>query len=265
MVLGIMQTLKNSFKNISLFGCLLVIAMTLASCAKEKKKEDLTFKELSDRVSTSLKKNKRDEAINYLEEIIGRFPDHQQISQYKMMLAELYFKSKKYPAAQELYESFNTFYPADKKAEYSKYKSIYAMFNQTLSIDCDQTETEETVRLCKEYLQNNTYSKYRKKIAEIQHVCENKLIDKEAYIFNFYLHQGKKDAARNRLKFMKEKYLANYPNIEPRLLYLESKLAQREKHKDIVKQNTEKLLEKYPNSQYTQMAQSLTTKRAFIF
>lgn len=252
----------------------LVVALALAGCAKDKGKGDMSLQELSDKSTEALKKNKREEAINYLEEIIGRFPDNANISRYKMQLAETYFKDGRYAAAQEVYEHLNQFYPSDKSAEYAKYKSIQSMFKQSLNSDCDQTETEEVVKLCQEYLQNTSYNQYKNEIIAMRKECENKLIDKEVYVFNFYIKESTKDpkrkhqfldAAHNRIKFIREKYLADHPTLEPQILYLESKLAQREKNKTLVKETINTLTQKYPESQYTQLAQGLTHRTPFIF
>jgi outer membrane assembly lipoprotein YfiO len=241
------------------------LALALAGCAKEQTKETMQADELAKKATSYADKKKYEEACSYLEELIARFPDNPNISNYKIMLAELYFKDEKFEPAQILYDHFNQFYPADKQAEYSKYRSILSKFYQTLKTDCDQSDTEDAIKLCDEYVQNTSFKKYRKEILDIQHTCESRLIDKEVYVFNFYVRDGKYDAARNRLKFLKDKYLANNPALEARLLFLECKLAQKEKDSTTVKQKLDALTTKYPESQFTQMAQGLNTRAPFIF
>ncbi len=261
-----MVYMSPSIKNTCLKASALVLVLFFTQCAKEKTKDKMSFDELSDKTKTALKAKKRDNAITYLEEIVSRYPDHANIAKYKILLAEMYFKDGRYAAAQEVYEHFNQFYPADKRTEYAKYKSIMAMFYQTLKTDCDQTETEETVKLCQEYIQNNAFKQYRKEVQDIQTTCQNKLIDKEIYIFSFYLKQGHLDAAQGRLKYLKDKYLALNPALDARLLYLECKLAKKQKNLTLVHENVKTLRTKYASSSFTQMAQALTEKqRPFIF
>lgn len=244
----------------------IVIAL-LAGCAKEKPKEQWSVDELSQKAFACIKKNDHNGAIAHLEQIMTKYPDNQNIARYKMLLAESYFKEKSYAAAQEVYEHFNQFYPSDKRAEYSKYKSLLSMYYQTLPTDCDQTKTGETLQLCHEYLQNPNFNRYRKDVLEKLTSCENKLLDKELYVFNFYLKHGNYDAARSRLKYIKDKYLATHKgkDLEARVLYHECKLAQKEKNLTLVKQHLDTLRDTYPASPFTQMAQGLTTKRPFIF
>jgi len=246
-------------------ACAVVILLGSIGCSKQKTKDDMTLPELAKKTTALLEKKKYDDAITHLETLIARFPDNPNVGKYKMLLAELYFKREEYPSAQELYEHYNQFYPSDTSAEYAKYKSLLAMHYQTLRSECDQTETEETVRLCNEYLQNNQYTKYRKDVLDIKKTCTDKLIDKEVYVFNFYLKQDQFDAAHSRLKSLKDKYLAANKSIEPRLLYLETKLAQREKNKKVLHERLDLLMQKYPESQFTQMAQGLISRPTFVF
>jgi outer membrane protein assembly factor BamD len=241
------------------------IVLAVAGCAKEKSKEDMQFDELTKKAFAAIDKKNNEKAIDYLQEVVARFPDKQNIATYKMLLAELLFKDKQYPAAQELYEHFNNYYPGDKQAEYAKYRSITSKFNQTLRADCDQTDTEDTLKLCDEYLENKSFQKYKKEIIDIHTTCENRLVDKEIYVFDFYIHEGKYDAARNRLKHLKETYLVKNELLEPRILFLECKLAKKEKDHATVKKMLDTLTNKFPESQFTRMAQSMNTQLPFIF
>lgn len=225
----------------------------------------MAFDELATKAESCLKKKKYEDASGYFETMLGQYPDHANIAQYKLKLADTYFKDGKYQAAHELYEHFIQFYPADAAAEQAKYQSIQSMFYQTLHKDCDQTETEQTVTLCQEYLDNQDFKKHRSDIVAIKQKCNNRLIDKEIYVFNFYLRHKNYDAAHNRLKHLKSKYLATNPSIEANLLYLECKLAHKEKNRNLERKTIQALLDKYPKSEYTQLAQGYTRKSTFWF
>lgn len=241
------------------------IALLLTGCAKQKSKEEMNFDELRQKAFACLEKKRNTDATEYLEHIIAQHPDRPDIAKYKLLLAEVHFKEGNYPSAFELYDHFNQFYPADNRAEYAKYQSIRAKFYQTLKADCDQTQTEETIKVCAEYLENKGFTHYATDVADIKKTCANKLIDKEVYVFNFYLKQGEHEAALGRLKNIRETYLAENPGLEARLLYLESVLAKKQKNIALVKENLGKLSTKYPESQFTRMTQALVTKQNFFF
>lgn len=247
------------------YTALLLTVILVTSCAKQKKKEEMSFEELRKKTFACLEKKRNDEAAEYLEQIIAQNPDRSDIARYKLLLAEVYFKTGKYPSAFELYDHYNQFYPADTRAEYAKYRSILSKFYQTLRTDCDQTQTEETTKLCQEYLDNSSYKKYATDVADINKTCQHKLVDKEVYVFNFYLKQGEYEAAKGRLHHIREAFLNKNPHLEARLLYLESQLAQKQKNLALVKENLEKLSAQFPESQFTPMTQALLTKQSFLF
>lgn len=247
------------------YALLICILAVIAGCAKQKKKEEMTFDELRHKAFACLEKNHRDDAAEYLEQIIAQHPDRSDVAKYKLLLAEVYFKTGKYPSAFELYDHYNQFYPSDARAEYAKYRSVLAKFYQTLRSDCDQSQTEETVKLCQEYLDVPTYKKYANDVTDINKTCEHKLVDKEIYVFNFYLKQGEYEAASGRLKHLREAFLPKNQALDARMLYLESQLAQKQKNLALVKENLEKLSNQYPDSQFTPMTQALMTKQSFLF
>ncbi|MFC1894618.1 outer membrane protein assembly factor BamD [Candidatus Dependentiae bacterium] len=258
------KNLKKTFA----YSVSILVLLILCSCSKQedpKTIENLNFDELKKRTLSSLENKKNDQAIAFLEKIVAEHPDKENIYEYKLMLADCYFDTGNLPSSYELYKHYYEFYPSDSKAEYATYRSILSKFYQTLQPDCDQSDTLQSINLCKNYLENTQFGQYQNDIKDIQHTCERKLIDKEVYVYNFYLKKGNYKAAKNRLTHLKKNYLDKNPSLDARLLFLESKLAQKEKDKTILNEKIEKLLDKYPNSHFTKMAQRLVNKTTFVF
>ena len=244
----------------------IAILLLLPSCGKEEKKtEEMSFDELKQKTLTYLEQKNSEHAIESLEQLVAQFPENQSISEYKLMLADLYFNTGNLASAHQMYDHYKEFYPSDPKVEFAYYRSLLSKFYQTLKVDCDQTDTEKAINLCQDYLNNTLFGEYKNDVLDIQNTCERKLIDKEVYVFNFYLKKGKYDAAKNRIKYLQNTYLDKNPNLESRLLFLESKLAQREKDQAKLSHNIELLTNKFPDSSYTKMAERLAIKPNFIF
>ncbi|MCF7799794.1 outer membrane protein assembly factor BamD [Candidatus Babeliales bacterium] len=253
---------KNSLNIISLIAVLFL----LSSCNKEEKKtEEMSFEELKQKTLSFLEDKKNEPAIENLEKIIAQYPENENISEYKLMLADLYFNTGNLLSASQMYNHYKEFYPSDSKIEFAYYRSVLSKFYQTLKIECDQSDTEKTINLCQEYLDNTLFKAYKNDILDIKKTCEHKLIGKEVSVFNFYLKRGDYDTAANRLKYLKNKHLENNPEIEARLLFLEAKLAQKQKNEDKLNENIEILANKFPDSSFTKMAERLSTKSTFIF
>ena len=240
----------------------LVIALLLTGCAKHKTKDTMNADELAAKAHGYIKKKKHDDAIQYVGELISRYPDHPKVGKYKILLAELQFKAKNYSAAKELYDNFSEFFPSDKHAEYARYKTILSSFYQTLPADCDQSYTEETVKLCKDYLGKDSASKYRSDVEKILAQNQERLADKEVYVFDFYLRKQQFDAARSRLAYLKEKF-GKQETLQPKIAYLEYKLALKEKKYDLADEHKNKLLASYPESRFAGMAEQLDNKYNF--
>ena len=252
------------FRSISKLLMLPFILALLNGCAKQQDKEP-SKEELKAKTVALFNKEKHEEAAEALDSFINKYPDDPEIHKYKIALADLHFKQGNYPSAYTLYQHYAQYYPADKKAEYSQYYAVLSKFYQTLKPDCDQTATEETIQLCKNYLNRPVNQRYRKDVSDIQNTCEHKLINKEIYVYNFYLKQGKYDAANIRLNNIKKQYLAKKKSLEPQLLYLECKLAEKKKNSELIKKNIEQLITQHPESQYTRMAEAIIAKDKFIF
>ncbi|MCB9493324.1 MAG: outer membrane protein assembly factor BamD [Epsilonproteobacteria bacterium] len=279
------KTRSMSVSTLSTYLCLGLLGLTLSGCGKQKKEktttipieqnqekpikkkkkkklnkeDDLTLAELKQHAIDSIKRKRKMDAITYLEKIVTHYPDEPNIGKFKLMLAEMYFKTASYPSAKKMYSHFKHYYPASKHAEYAQYKSILSNFYQTLRTDCDQTRTEKTIKSCKKYLADASKLRYRRDVQDIQTTCINKLVDKEVYVFNYYLKQGELQAAENRLKHLRANFLEQNSSLEPRLLFLECKLEKKRNNKDSIRHKIEILDTKYPQSQFTVMAQSLDT------
>jgi len=252
-----------------LFVALATLFSGCGKAATTKKPEEMAFNELKTRVMDLLNKRKNEQAIVHLEQLIASYPENQDIFEYKFILADLYLKVGRLDEAYSLYTHYTMMYPSESRAEEAHYKSILSKFYQTLKLSkkCDDTDTQYTLAQCKSYLKKRSFQKYTKDVKDIQHTCERRLIDKEIYVFNTYLRRSKFLSARNRLDGLRKNFLDRYPSIEAQILYLESKLAHKQKKGEVAKQKVEVLFAKFPESRFTKMAHSMISakKRTFIF
>jgi len=240
-------------------GLLVGFILFFGACGKKEKTiEEMSFKELVVKVDEALEMKRKENAIPFLEQLVAAYPEHQQIADYKLKLADLYLKDARHEAAFVLYENFGNLYPSHPQASYAHYQQILAKFYQTLKISesCDSSLTEQVVTLCSAYLENPVFKEHRQDVTDIESTCHHRLLDKEVYVFSSYLRQGKMDSAKSRLAYLKEKYSGEkHKDLEPRLLYLECKLAHKEHNQTQESELFNKLADAYPESEFTHMAQ----------
>jgi len=112
----------NQYKNLLTFLPFIICLLIFSSCGKERKeKEEMNLQELKQSTVAYLKKKKYDQATDMLQQIIAKYPENEEISKYKLLLADTYFKNGEHQVSQKMYEHFHQYYPSDKKAEYAKY------------------------------------------------------------------------------------------------------------------------------------------------
>ena len=246
----------------------LILSTLISGCAKQQKEpKDMSLEELREKITTALDSKKSHYAIEPLEQVIMKYPEHQDLGEYKIILADLYLKVGRLEEAYKLFKNYTKYYPSDKRAEESHYKSVLSKFYQTLKVSksCDDSYTQKTIQRCKTYLSNPYYAQYKGDIRDIQYTCERRLIDKEIYVFNTYVRKGKFQSAQNRIDYLKENYLPKHNFLEAQLLYLEGRLAKEQKNTELVKEKAKQLANNFPDSQYTRQAQGLLNTKRFFF
>ncbi len=244
-------------KNFRIFFHFLVATGTLvlfASCGKQLRKEDMPLKELRARATTLLKKGDFEEASEHLQLMVMKFPDDPKINTYKLSLANCKFCNQEYEPAFHLYENFHQYYPNDKRAEFAKYRAAVCKYQQTRDFERDQTQTEATIRTCKEYEENSSYQKYRTQVIAMHGTCTQKLIDKELDICKFYIKKNKPAAASKRIEFLRRHFVTQKKDLEPSVLYLEYKVAEKKQDAQGRQKAIAELMTHYPNSPYTKLA-----------
>lgn len=249
---------------------LLLGALVLAGCKgkKEKKLKDMSFDELTTQVQEAANVGHDDETIRTLEQLIAQFPDKEAIPTYKIMLGDLYLKNGRFEAAHKIYEHYSKLYPSDDQAEYAQFNALKAKFYKTLKVayDCDSRDAEKTIALCEDYLNQEDKKHYRADVQDILNTCQTRLVDKEVYVFNNYIRHGHYKSAQNRLDDLKTRWATkDIPDIAPRVMYLECCLANEQSNRIVVEQTFEKMIEQFPDSQYTRMAAGMIRNAGFVF
>jgi len=240
-----------------------VIAVTfLAGCSKQRQQEerDLSYDVLSEKSQKFVEVGRKGDASRVLATLVERYPEHKDISDHRLALADLYYDRGVYELAEEQYRKYCEANPS--KGEAASYKAIRSLFNQTLTIDRDPTPINKTITRCKEHLAQAIYAQgpNAADVKDILYTCERKLIDREMYTFNFYLQHDKLTSAEHRMKDV-EKKAAGHKDLEPQVLFLKSKLALKKKDKEQAEQIAQQLVENFSTSEYAEMAQRLVHKK----
>lgn len=253
-----------TFRNSIVFIFLVGLAALFQSCARKDPTNHNSTGNLKKTALKALEENRFEDAAHPLEKLVARHPDDPAIAKIKLGLANCYFRDEQYESAFQLYEHFCQAYPADRFADFAKYRAALSKYNQTLSADRDQVATTETIKACKAYQENLSFQQYRKEVMSLHKTCTQKILDREIYVFNFYLERNRIDAAKTRLASIKQQFGAQQDELLPRILYLEAQLAHKGKDSDLLKKNLDTLNSKFEQSPYTKLARALDGKHGLL-
>lgn len=246
-----------------------VFALTfVAGCKKEVKEQEVIettstserHKQLSGTILAAVNRHDYETAQRTIQMFFEQYPHDQDISSFKLMLADLFFEEGKYEAAFDGYNAFKEYYPADKRVEYASYKAAHAKFNVANHVNCDSAPIEAALALCKDYTNHSEYQQYRQQMADLERTCQRNLLDKEFYIAKSYLDQNRLASARHRLNTIAEQFDLGAGGKD-QLFFYQLQLAKRENDSEAVARLLDDLHEDYPHSQFTIMADRFVGRR----
>ncbi len=203
---------------------------------KEKNKEkkakkpatylDMEYEQLVNAKNTQKEKGNISATIKYLEQLLKLATEVTQIAEHLLELADTFFIDNQFSKASLIYTRYCTLYPGSEKQEYALYKSVTSSFKCILSIDRDQTKTEETLGLTEVFLLQDHFTTYKEEVLQIQKQCYEQLAASECSICTYYINSRKLKAAEKRLSKMRSYWLPKLPTLEPDIIALELNLAE---------------------------------------
>jgi len=196
-----------------------------------------------------------------VESFIRKNPGDPEIAYYKVLLANLYLRMGRLVSAHELFKQIVELHPSSPLLEYAYYKTILSKYYQSLGFEFDQEVTEETIALCNSYLSENVFYEYKSDIIDIMNTCRQKLVDKEFYVYNFYLRRKNYKSAQKKLEYIRDKFAKDDMLLQARLLYLECRLEKERGNLESASEKLNRLLSDYPGTRFTRMAQSMLSKK----
>jgi len=200
---------------------------------------DMDYDDLVIAKNIQKEKNNTLVAIKYLEQMMKLCNNITLLADHLVELADLFFEDEQFKKSAHLYTQYCSLYPGSEKQEYALYRSIASSFACILSVDRDQTQTEETLALTEIFLKQDHFTTYKDEVTQIQTQCCQQLASSECNICSFYLTRGRLNAAEKRLKKIRSYWLPKISTIEPNIIALETQLAeQKEEIESLHNKNT---------------------------
>ena len=151
-------------------------------------------------------KKKYDKAAEAFKKFKDEFPLSEYTPLVELRIADANFFEKKYAEAIVLYEEFRKLHPLHPEMSYAIYQLGMCRYNQMLSLDRDQTETEKAIEQFRYLIENFPKSPQAADGKTKMQVCQKQLADHEFYIADFYFRTKKYKAALGRFEGLLQKY-----------------------------------------------------------
>ena len=182
----------------------------------------MEFDQLKERKDECLKNNDKETAIKYLERMIHLKTDLNELKSLMLEMAQLLYDKKDYAKSSQMFTEFALLYPGSDEVEMAMYQAIISNSNLMLDAERDQSKTIETLELAQKFLERPSFNQYKKEVEVIERQCEERLLESNINIFNFYLSRGNFVAANARLDCIKNEFASKHiPDITTRLASLD--------------------------------------------
>jgi outer membrane protein assembly factor BamD len=150
---------------------------------------------------SELGKKRYAEAREHFRKVVERHPNSSYAPRARFLIGESFYREPEFEKAAKEFEAFLAFYPRHQIADLVQFRLAMSYYDQIKPIA--QKAMEQFKKLVKEYPESRYATDALAKIE----VCRGRLAQKEVWVAAYYLNQGNRGGARQRL----EKVIKDYP------------------------------------------------------
>lgn len=243
--------MKQAYK----YLLLILVILLLAACGGTKVKPKNSAEKFFQEGERYFEGKLYEDAISSWEKVRDTFYSPELSMLAEMKIAETYFVSEHYSEAASAFSDFLASHPNDPRAGIILYRLGLCYYNQILSADRDQTNTENALVTFQKLVQRYPNSPNAQEASYLIQRCKTRLAEHEVVVSSYYMKKKRYEPAIKRL----EQLLNDFPEYYYRdeaffhlgTAYL--KTNQKEKAQLIFQQ----LFEQFPGSDYVNDAKEM--------
>jgi outer membrane protein assembly factor BamD len=199
-----------------------------------------------------LLKERYDAARESLQKLVERHPDSELVPIGRFLLGEAYYRERQYDKAIRELEAFLALYPGHAIADLAQYRLARSHFDRMPTLERDQAITAKALAEFRRLVKQYPESRYAPDaIAKIE-VCRARLAEKELWVADFYIRQGKPEAALQRYDGVLREY--GRTALVPQALFQKADLLIRLGRADEAAAVLRRLVEEHPTSEWSRRA-----------
>jgi outer membrane protein assembly factor BamD len=188
-----------------------------------------------------------------------RHPESDLAPVARFLVGETYFRSKDFEKAVPEFESFVTLYPGHQIADLGQYRLARSYFDQMPTLERDQKITAQALAEFKKLIRLYPESRYAPDAIVKIEACRLRLAQKELWIAEFYVRQGKFESALPRFDTVLRDY--GRTQAAPQALYQKADALIRLGRPDEAASLLKQLVDEFPSSEWSRRARERQAAR----
>ncbi len=177
-----------------------LICLLLAACGGTKTPPQNSAEKYFQEGERYFESNLYEDAIKSWEKVRDTFYSPELSMLAELKIAETYYVSKRYEEAASAFTDYLKQHPNDSRAATILYRLGLSYYQQILSADRDQTNTENALKTFQELLQRFPEDQNAREAGNLIQRCKTRLAEHEVYVGRYYLKKKHYQTAIKRLE-----------------------------------------------------------------
>jgi outer membrane protein assembly factor BamD len=205
-----------------------------------------------------LQNGRYEQAREAFSRLVERHPESDLVPVANFLVGETYFRAEEYEKAGKEFENFVTLYPSHAIADLGQYRLARTYFDRMPIVERDQGVSAKALAEFQKLIRLYPESRYAPDaIAKIE-VCRLRLAQKELWVADYYVKRNNFQAALQRYDAVLKEYARTA--VVPEALYQKADVLIRLGKTDDAAQVLRRLLEQYPQSDWSARAKQRQTR-----
>ena len=206
-----------------------------------------------------LLQDKHEAAREQFSLLADRHPEADLAPVARFLVGETYFRAKDFDKAVPQFESFVTLYPGHQVADLGQYRLARSYFDQMPTLERDQKITANALGEFQKLIRLYPESRYAPDAIVKIEACRLRLAQKELWIADFYVRQGRHEAALPRFDIVLRDY--GRTQAAPQALYQKADALIRLGRPDEAASLLKRLVDEFPSSEWSRRARERQAAR----
>jgi outer membrane protein assembly factor BamD len=199
-----------------------------------------------------LLQGKYEAARDLFQRIVERHPESDLVPVARFLVGETFYRAGEYDKAGPEFEAFVTLYPGHQIADLGQYRLARSYFDAMPSLERDQAIASRALEEFRKLIRLYPESRYAPDALVKIDASRLRLAQKEMWVADFYVRQGKLESALSRY----DAVLKDYPRTAtaPQALWQKAEILVRLGRAEEAASTLRRLVSEYPASEWSKRA-----------